>query len=114
MQIIWKNNRTPQKRLVMQGLKEGKNFAALAADLNVAQATAEVYGIDCLAAGAELDHETIATFLDVTEESFSVIKREILSNEERKLRTIRDNLGEVITYNQIRFVIACLIHNLEI
>ena len=109
MQIIWKNNRTPQKRLVMQGLKEGKNFAALAADLNVAQAN----GIDCLAAGAELDHETIATFLDVTEESFSVIKREILSNEERKLRTIRDNLGEVITYNQIRFVIACLIHNLE-
>ena len=73
MQIIWKNNRTPQKRLVMQGLKEGKNFAALAADLNVAQATAEVYGIDCLAAGAELDHETIATFLDVTKESFSVI-----------------------------------------
>ena len=95
------------------GPQRRKKFRSLAADLNVAQATAEVYGIDCLAAGAELDHETIATFLDVTEESFSVIKREILSNEERKLRTIRDNLGEVITYNQTRFVIACLIHSLE-
>jgi len=38
----------PEKRLVMQGLKEGTNFAALAADLNVAQATPKVYGIDYL------------------------------------------------------------------
>ena len=97
----------------MQGLKQGKNFAAVATDLNVAQATAEVYGIDCLAAGADLNHETMATFLNVTEESFEIIKREILSNEDKKLRTIRDNLGEVYSYNQIRFVLACVIHNLE-
>ena len=38
----------PQRRLVMQGLKEGTNFPALEANLNVAQATAKVYGIDAL------------------------------------------------------------------
>ena len=113
MQIIWKKQSNASEETGNAGPQRRKNFAALAADLNVVQATAEVYGIDCLAAGAEMDHEIIATFLDVTEESFSVIKREIFSNEDRKLRTIRDNLGEVITYNQIRFVIACLIHNLE-
>ena len=104
----------PQMRLVMQGLKEGTNFPALEANLNVAQATAKVYGIDCFAAGAELDHETIAASLDSTKDYFSIIKRENVSSEDRKPRTIQDNLGEVITYSQIRLVIACLIHNLEI
>ena len=61
----------------MQGLKEGTNFPALQANLNVAQATAKVYGIDCFAAGAELDHETIAAFLDSTKDYFSIIKREV-------------------------------------
>ena len=98
----------------MQGLKEGTNFPALEANLNVAQATAKVYGIDCFAAGTELDHETIAAFLDSTKDYFSIIKRENVSSEDRKPRTIQDNLGEVITYSQIRLVIACLIHNLEI
>ena len=68
----------------------------------------------CFAAGAELDHETIAAFLDSTKDYFSIIKRENVSSEDRKPRTIQDNLGEVITYSQIRLVIACLIHNLEI
>lgn len=90
----------PQQRLVMQGLKEGTNFAALAADLNVAQATAKVYRIDCFAAGTELDHETKATFLDGTKDYFSIIKRGIVSSEDRKPRTIQDNLGEVITYKK--------------
>ena len=98
----------------MQGLKEGTNFPALEANLNVAQATTKVYGIDCFAASAELDHETIATFLDSAKDYFSIIKHENVPSEDRKPRTIQDNLGEVITYSQIRLVIACLIHNLEI
>lgn len=100
--LYGKNNPTPQKSFVMQDLNQGNNFATLATDLSVAQATAEVYGIDCLAAGADLNHETMATFLNVTEESFEIIKRTILSNEDNKLRTVRDNLGEVYT---IKFVL---------
>ena len=86
----------------MQDLNQGNNFATLATDLNVAQATAEVYGIDCLAAGADLNHETMATFLNVTEESFEIIISHRKGQPRRSL------------YNQIRFVLACLIHDLEI
>jgi len=92
----------------------GKNFATLSSELNVAEATAEVYGIDCLAAGAELDHEYVAKCLKVSKESFGVIKGEIMANEDKKLRTVWDNLGQLYSYNQIRFVLACLIHDYEL
>ena len=107
------NNSSLKKRLVMQGLKEGKDFSHLARELNIATATAEVYGIDCLAAGGELDHEMMAGYLKITKTSFEIMKGEILSSEDKKLRTVRDNLGEVYTYNQLRFVLACLIHELD-
>ena len=112
--LYGKNNPSPKKMLVMQGLKLGKNFATLSSELNVAEATAEVYGIDCLAAGAELDHEYVAKCLKVSKESFGVIKGEIMANEDKKLRTVWDNLGQLYSYNQIRFVLACLIHDYEL
>lgn len=65
-----------------------------------------------MAAGQSLDHEKMAEHLKISTESFLRIKSEILSNEDRKLRTIRDNLEEC-SYNQIRFVLACLIQELE-
>jgi len=108
------NNSSPKKRLVMQGLKDGKDFTCLARELNIATATAEVYGIDCLAAGGELDHKMMAGYLNVTNTSFDIMKGEILSSEDKKLRTVRDNLGEVHTYNQLHFVLACLIRELDI
>jgi len=106
-----KNNPSPQKKLVMKGLKLGKSFATLAAELRVAQATAEVYGIDCLAAGGDLDHKSMAHFLDVTKTSFGIIKDTIMANQGKKLRTVRDSLNEAYSYNQIRFVLACMIHS---
>lgn len=105
------NNPSPKKRMVMKGLKLGKSFATLAAELVVTQATAEVYGIDCLAAGGDLDHRSMAEFLSVNKGSFDVIKSEIVANQDKKLRTVRDNLDEAYSYNQIRFVLACMIHN---
>ena len=54
-----KNTPSMKKRLVVDGLKKGKSFEKLAAELGVAKATAEVYGIDCLAAGQEIDHEML-------------------------------------------------------
>ena len=84
----------------------------MARELNIATATAEVYGIDCLVAGGELDHEMMAGYLKVNKTSFDIMKQEILSSGDKKLRTVQDNLGEVYTYNQLRFVLACMIHEL--
>ena len=95
-------------------MKLGKDFDKLACEICVAKATAEVYGIDCLAAGQSLDHEKMAEYLKISSESFRRIQREILCNEDQKLCTIRDNLNEAeYSYNQIRFVLACLIQKLE-
>ena len=109
-----KNMPSPKKHRVANGLKIGKNFQELAEELKIAEATAEVYGIDCLAAGQDVDHQTIAKYLDIGQESFEWIKSEIMSSNDKKLRTVRDNLGEEINYNQIRFVLACQIRDLEL
>lgn len=87
-QMYGKNMPSPKKHRVAQGLKIGKNFQELAEELNIAQATAEVYGIDCLAAGEDVDHQTIAKYLDISEESFERIKSEIMSSNNKKLRTV--------------------------
>lgn len=109
-----KNNPSPKKSLIIGGLKMGKNFSDLAADLSITKATAEVYGIDGLAAGQQIDHETLARLLDVSMDCFKRIRNEIVVCEDRKLRTIRDNLSQEFSYNQIRFVLACLIQELEL
>ena len=43
-------------------------------------------------------------------ENFHAIKEEILTCEVKKLRTVRN----LYSYNQIRFVSACLIQELEL
>ena len=73
-----------------------------------------MYGIDCLATGANLDHQSVAKCLKINKESFDVIKSEIMANEDKKLRTVWDNLDQAFSYNQIRFVLACLIHDYEL
>ena len=45
-----KNGPSDKKLRIVQGLKSGKNFKDLAEELQIAKPTAEVYGIDCLAA----------------------------------------------------------------
>ena len=98
------NKPSPKKHLVTHGLKMGKN---------VAQATAEVHGIDCLAAGLDMDHQTMEKYLATSVESFERIKGEVMSSNDRRLRTVRDNLEE-FSYNQIRFVLACQIQDLDL
>lgn len=102
--LYGKNNPLPKKMLVIHGLKLGKNFITILSELNVAEATAKVYGIDCLAAGADLDHESVAKCFKVSKESFDVIESEmpVMANEKKKLCTVWDNLGQLFSYNQIR------------
>lgn len=109
-----KNNPSPKKSLIIEGLKMGKNFSDLEADLSITKATAEVYGIDGLAAGQQIDRETLARLLNVSMDCFKRIRNGIVVCEDRKLRTIRDNLSQEFSYNQIRFVLACLIQELEL
>ena len=72
----------------------GKNFSDLVADLSITKATTEVYEIDGLAAGQQIDHETPVRLLDVSMECFKQIRNKILVCEDRKLRKILDNLSQ--------------------
>ena len=45
------------------------------------QPTAEVYGIDCLAAGRDVDHQKVAEHMQISGESFQIIKNEILQSD---------------------------------
>ena len=56
---------------VSNELRTGKDFQQLSKELALAKATAEVYGIDCLAAGMEMDHEIIARYLHVPQKTSS-------------------------------------------
>lgn len=108
-----KNGLSPKKVLVIQGLKLGKNLKDLSEELQIAQPTAEVYAIDCLAAGRDVDHQKVAEYMQISGESFQIIKNEILQSD-KKLRTVRDNLNEAFNSNQIRFVLACMIQDLHL
>ena len=114
LRLYGKNEPSSQKMKVFQGLKLGKDFAHLSSELDIKKGTAEVYGIDCLAAGGSVDHEMIANYLKVTPDAFHRIKSAIQSNEDLKLRTIRDGFDLEFSYNQIRFVLACLIQEIEL
>lgn len=112
-QLYGKNQPSDKKVYVCNELKAGKDFQQLSKELAIAKATAEVYGIDSLAAGMDVDHQMVATYIRVTPEDFQRIKSTILLNEDKKLCTIRDSLNEEFEYNQICFVLACLIQELE-
>ena len=81
--------------------------------MRVAVATAEVYGIDSFAANAPLDEVMLARYLKLDRSSFLIIKDAIQKNTDWKLRTVKDSLNGQFTYNQLRFVIACLIVTLN-
>ena len=114
IQLYGKNQLSNNKLRIAEEFALGKSLTQLASEMGIAKATAEVYAIDCLAAGRKIDHEQLASFLALTADAFQRIKVTILSNEDNRLRTIRDSLSEEFCYNQIRFVLACLIQELEL
>ena len=113
-QLYGKNQPPDKKIYVCNELRAGKDFQQLSKELAIAKATAEVYGIDCLAAGIDVDHKMVARYIRVTPKDFQWIKSTILSNEDKKLHTILNSVNEEFEYNQIRFVLARLILELEI
>ena len=97
----------------MDELRKGKSVAVIARELGIAEATVEVYAIDCFAANASLDKTMLAHHLEVNPKSFTLIKGAIEGCKDGKLRTVKDHL-DVFSYNQIRLVLACMIRDLEI
>ena len=114
MRMYGKNQPSNAKMIAYKLLKSGKNYTEIAGRMGVQESTAAVYTIDALAAGAPLDHERMANLLGVTGEMFETIKKTISSNTDSKLRSIRDELDESFTYNQIRFVLACMIRDINL
>lgn len=86
----------------------------IARELGIAEATVEVYAIDCFAANAPLDKTMLARHMEVNPESFQLIKGAIEGCKDGKLRTVKDHLDDIFTYNQIRLVLACMIRDLDI
>ena len=70
-QLYGKNQPSNKKVYIGNQLKTGKDFQQLSKELAIDKATAEVYGIDCLAAGMDIDHKMVATYIRVTPKDFS-------------------------------------------
>ena len=113
-QLYGKNSPSAGKLSVASRFMGGKDFQTISCEMGITKATAEVYGIDCLAAGQPLDHDVMASNLNVTTSTFQRVRRSIEENGDRKLRTIRDSLQAEVSYNQIRFVLACMINDIEL
>lgn len=114
MRMYGKNQPSNAKMRAYEMLQNGSSYREIASTLRVMEATAQVYTIDAFASGAPLDHVRMARLLDVNFQHFQRIKKAISENSDSKLRTIRDNLGESASYNQIRFVLACMIRDLDL
>ena len=112
--LYGKNPASNNKIAVVEHLRKGKDFHAIASEMHVTLATAEVYAIDSFAANAPLDENMLARHLQVDSDAFQVIRTTIIKNTDAKLRTVKHELEDAFSYNQIKFVIACLIRELEI
>lgn len=83
----------------------------IACELCVQLLTAEVYLIDSLVAGKDLDHERLGEYLRITNEHFLVLRDELLVKP--RLSMVKQSYPS-FSYNQIRFLLAYLIRNLEV
>ena len=109
-----RNNYRSQKKIqVVDELRKGKKFAVIALELGIAKATVEVYAIDCFAANAPLGETMLVRNMEVNPESFKLIKGEIEGCKDGKLRTVKNQLNDVFSYNQSCLVLACMICKAE-
>jgi len=113
VQLYGKNERSNGKLRAAQELMKKNNFSEIAERLQVAKATAEIYGIDAFVVGALIDHVWLSSILGVSEDNFQTVKDCIEHNTDNKLRSIRDEL-ETFSYNQIRFVLGRMIRDLSL
>lgn len=111
LKLYGKNSISNNKLRSVDAFQKGKNFEEIGRDLRVQRATAEVYTIDAFAAGKDIDPKRMAELLDVTEESFSALKEAL--NSKTRLSEVKEALPDC-SYNQIRFVLACMIRDVDV
>ena len=89
--------------------RSGKGLAAIAREMRVSEATAEIYVIDCVAQGQgdEDLHQRLLDDLGIKKEKFDIIAGH-LKTSDVTLRQIRDQT--TCRYNEIRAVIAVMIN----
>ena len=100
-----------QKLRAVDAFNKGMRLRDIACELFVELPTAEVYLIDSLVAGKDLDHELLGEYLHITNEHFLLLRNELLVKP--RLSMVKQSYPS-FTYNQIRFVLACLIRDLEV
>jgi len=110
VKLYGKNNLSNNKLRALDAFSKGKDFGKISCDLRIQRATAEVYTIDTFTASKDIDMDRLSELLEITEESFSQIQR-LLSSKDH-LNEVKEALPEV-SYNQIRFVLACMIRDVE-
>ena len=100
-----------QKLRAVDAFNKGMRLRDIACELCVQLPTVEVYLIDSLLAGKDLDHERLGEYLHITNEHFLVLRDELLVKP--RLSMVKQSYPS-FSYNQIRFVLACLIRDLEV
>ena len=100
-----------QKLRAVDAFNKGMRLRDIACELCVQLPTAEVYLIDSLVAGKDLDHERLGKYLHITKEHFLLLRDELLVKP--RLSIVKQSYPS-FTYNQIRFVLACLIRDMEV
>lgn len=99
-----------KKTVAYKHWKAGMDFPQIASRIGVAEATAEVYVIDCFCEGHEnlSDSKKLLQDLEVDEGKFRSIATEACKDG-ITLRQIRDKTA--LRYNEIRAVVAYMIHH---
>ena len=83
----------------------------IASYLGVETPTVEVYLIDAMCTGKAVDHVRLGYLLAVNEDHFVLIPEEL--RQKTRLNEVKQSCP-IFTYNQIRFVLACLIRTLQV
>lgn len=100
-----------QKLRAVDAFNKGMRLRDIACELFVELPTAEVYLIDSLVAGKDLDHERLGEYLHITNEHFLLLWNGLLVKP--RLSMVKQSYPS-FTYNQIRFVLDCLIRDMEV
>ena len=103
----------PKKQNAFARWLEGESFSEIARTAGVAEATAQVYVIDMIARGTDKNDllERLIRELEIEDESLEKVY-DLLCTSGVTLREIRDIT--LLSYNQIRAIIALFINGYEL
>ena len=111
LKLYGKISVTNQKLRAVHAFDSGMDVVQIASYLGVRTPSVEVYLIDTMCAGKAVDHVRLGDLLAVNEDHFVLIQEELL--QKTRLNEVKQSCPS-FSYNQIRFVLACLIRALQV